>query len=168
MKGRRSIFGKGPPEKVMEMKTTTLGSCLLLCSVLFAGYPTLGFASDRSIIVLDCTNSAVASELTSKFPVVYLADKGFDPSGFSEKGEITSADLAVLTRMGLKTPKGTIRFEIKKNDTMDVFVVTSVRMDTFDQAIATAAPPLQWVSDPIDFVTSNPMRSAGPVTTSSK
>ncbi len=148
------------------MKRTKWTYGLILGSALFA--PIICSANDRHILVLDCTSSDVASDLTSKFPVVYLAGNAFDAAGFSEKGEITRTEFADLTQRGLKPPKGTIRFEIKKNDTMDVYIVTSVRMDTFDQAVATASPPLQWVSDPMEFVTANPFGASGPVTTSSK
>jgi hypothetical protein len=151
----------------MKMNKTGSGF-YALCFALLAGGPSLGLAGDGNIVVLDCTSSGMASDLTSKFPGVYLSRRGFDASKFSEKGEITQADFEGLIRTGLKKPKGTIRFQIRKNDELDVYVVTSIRMDTFDQAIAPAAPPLEWLSDPIIFVASNSSRHSGPVTTSSR
>lgn len=139
---------------------------LLLGSVLFS--PLVCYADDRNILVLDCTSSCMASELTSKFPVVYQADKAFDASRFSEKGEISQADFGTLTKNGLKPAKGTLRFKIRKDDLVDVYIVTSVQMDTLEQTAAGAPPPAVWLSDPITFVTSNPIRSSGPVTTASQ
>jgi hypothetical protein len=42
------------------------------------GGPGLGFAGDWNVIVLDCTSSGAASDLTSKFPAVYLSNKNFE------------------------------------------------------------------------------------------
>ncbi len=141
---------------------------VLIGIVLFAGSPNSSLAGDWNVIVLDCTSSTVASDLTSKFPVVYLSNPEFEASKFSQSGEISQVDFGALTQTGLKTPKGTIRFKIKKNDQIDVYIVTSVKMETFEQASAPAAPPLEWVSDPITFVASNSSRHSGPVTTESR
>jgi hypothetical protein len=135
---------------------------------IFLGAPVFSFADDGNIIVLDCTKSSMASELTSKFPTVYLSRESFDRSKFSDKGEISKNDFDGLVRTGLKIPKGTIRFKIGKNDEVDVYIVTSIRMDTFEQAIAPAALPIQWASDPITFVTSPSSQKSGPVTTASQ
>jgi hypothetical protein len=148
---------------------------VLLCSsvvpfvflFLFWG-PSNGLADNGNIIVLDCTKSGMASELTSKFPTVYLSRKTFNASKFSEKGEVLQADFENLIRTGLKTSKGTIRFKIGKNQEMDVYIVTSVRMNTLEQEIAPAALPIQWASDPITFVASSSSRKSGPVTTASQ
>jgi hypothetical protein len=138
-----------------------------LCFALFMGAPLFGFAGGVNSIVLDYTHSVTAPDLTSQLPTVYIARKSFDDSKFSDDGEITQSDFADLTEKGLKRPKENIRFKIKKNDEMDVYIVTSIRMDTFEEAVAPATPPLQWVSDSITFVTSNSSRRSGPVTTSS-
>src|SRR6185295_12786989 len=126
------------------------------------------FADDGNVIVLDCTNSKVATDLTSKFPIVYLSRETFDASKFSQKGEIYQADFDLLVQNGLKKPSDNIRFKIRKNDEVDVYIVTSIRMDTFEQAIAPATPSIQWLSDPITFVASSPSRASGPVTTASQ
>jgi hypothetical protein len=128
----------------------------------------LSFAGDWNVIVLDCTSSNVASDLTSKFPVVYLSKPNFNASRFSENGEILRADFDSLTQTALKTPQGTTRFKITKNDQIDVYIVTSIKMDTLEQKIAPGAPPLQWVSEPMTFVASHSPRPSGPVTTVSR
>ena len=143
-------------------------SFFLIWAILFAGVPVLSFAGDWNVIVLDCTSSTVASDLTCKFPVVYISNPKFEAAKFSQSGEISQVDFGALTQTGLKTPKGTIRFEIKKNDEIDVYIVTSIKMETFEQASAPAVPPLEWVSDPITFVNSNSSRRSGPVTTKSE
>jgi len=144
------------------------GRGFIMGLALFAFVPALGFANDGTVMVLDCTTSDVASDLTSRFPVVYLSNKHFDASKFSEDGKISQTDFAALAKTGLKTSKGNIRFKVKKNDEIDVYIVTSIRMDTFEQAVASAVAPLQWISDPITFVASNsPIRSY-PVTTASQ
>lgn len=170
LKGRPTTPGRlslkvnlnGKAEKLMPI------FILIISFALLAGCPDLGFAEDGNVIVLDCTSSNIAADLTSKFPVVYLSAKNFDPAKFSENGEISQADFGGLIRTGLKKPKGTIRFKVRKNDSVDVYIVTSIRMDTFEQAAAPAAPPLQWVSDPIIFMNSIASRASGPVTTSSQ
>jgi hypothetical protein len=158
---------KALPVKTMSAKRNSLG-IPLLCFALFMGVPVLGFPDDGNIIVLDCTDSGAASDLTSKLPTVYLALKNFDPLKFSENGEITRTDFANLARTELRKAKETIRFKIKKNDEMDVYVVTSIRVDTLEQAIAPAAPAPQWISGSITFVTSNAPRGSGPATTVSQ
>jgi hypothetical protein len=135
---------------------------------LWIGSPGFALAFEENILVLDCTNSAVASDLTSKSPTVYLSEKGFDPTRFTPGGVITQTDFTTLTQSGLKKPKGTLRLKIKKNDEVDIYIVTSTRMDTLDQAIAPAAAPLQWLSDPIVFVASKSSNASGPVTTVSQ
>lgn len=156
-------------KNIMADKKNTMGfRSICLCFALFGGGFSHSFADDGNVIVLDCTSSGIASDLTSKFPTAYLSRKNFDASRFSENGEISRVDFEVLTRTALKTPKGTIRFKIRKNDEMDVYIVTSVRMDTLEQAVAPAAAPLQWVSDSITFVTSGASRHSGPVTTASE
>ncbi len=90
------------------------------------------------------------------------------PLKLSEQGEIPQADFADLTRTAFKTPKETMRFKAGKNDEIEVYIVTSSPMDTFEQAEASAVPQIQWVSDPITFVASNSPRYSGPVTTSSQ
>jgi len=150
-----------------NIKRSTLGLCLA-CFVFLMGGSSPGFADDGNVIVLDCTNSKVATDLTSKFPIVYLSRETFDASKFSQKGEIYQADFDLLVQNGLKKPSDNIRFKIRKNDEVDVYIVTSIRMDTFEQAIAPATPSIQWLSDPITFVASSPSRASGPVTTASQ
>ncbi len=140
----------------------------IICLVVLTGTPALSLADDGNIIVLDCTKSGGVPDLTSQLPTVYVARNHFDPSRFSENGEISKADFSNLARTGLKIPKVAIRFKIRKNDEVDVYIVTSVRMDTFEQATATAIAPLQWVTDPINFVTSNFSQATSPVTTTSQ
>jgi len=138
------------------------------CFVLGIGAPRPGRADVQNVLVLDCTNSLVASDLTSKSSTVYLSDQGFDPSKFSPGGEIAQADFTALTKNGLKKPKGTVRLKIKKNDEIDVYIVTSIRMDTLDEAVALPDAPLQWLSDPITFVAAHSSSASGPVTTVSQ
>lgn len=146
----------------------TLQVLVLACSVLFAAEPASGAIGDGRIIILDCTSSLVASDLTSKVPTVYLSRKDFDASKFNDNGEISQVDFGGLTQNGFKTPRGTIRFKTRKNDDVDVYIITSIRMDTLEQNKATAAPPIKWLSDPIIFVTSGTSRASGPVTTASQ
>ena len=147
---------------------TTVIIGFLLVAVFGWGGVAQGLAEEGNVIVLDCTSSAVASDLTSKLPAVYLAHKPFDLTKFTEAGEISKADFSGLLRTELKPPRGTIRFEAGKNEEVDIFIVTSIRMDTFEQAAALAAPPLQWVSDPITFMTSIASRKAGVAMTASQ
>ena len=140
---------------------------LLFVFALFPGAPVFSWADDGNVILLDCTKSSMAAELTSKFPTVYLSRETFDAAKFSEKGEVSQADFENLIRTGLKPSKGTIRFKIGKNQEMDVYIVTSVRMDTMEQEVAPAALPIQWVSEPMTFTTSS-SRESGPVTTASQ
>ncbi len=156
-------------ENFRVIKKNTSGFLpICLGLVLLGGGFSPAFADDGNVIVLDCTSSETASDLTSKFPVLYLPREKFDASRFSDGGEISRADFEALTRTALKTPKGPIRFKIRKGDEMDVYFVTSIRMDTFEQAVAPVAAPLQWVSDSITFVTSGAPRHSRPVTTESQ
>ena len=132
------------------------------------GGASRGFAGEDNIIVLDCTNSYVASDLTGKLPAVYMGCGNFDATGFAGNGEITQKDFESLVRNTLKKPRGVVRLKITKGDEVDIYIVTSIRMDTSDQAVALPDAPLQWVSDPITFVGSHSSRSSGPVTTVSQ
>jgi hypothetical protein len=151
----------------MAIKRNRLGF-YIICLVVFIGTPVLSLADDGNILVLDCTKSGAPTDLTSQLPTVYLPRKNFDSSKFSGNGEIFKSDFSDLTRAGLKIPKVAIRFKIRKNDEVTVYIVTSMRMDTFEQSTATEIAPLQWVTDPVNFVTSNFSRDSGPVTTMSQ
>ena len=151
----------------MPIKRNKLFFHVILVAV-FLGITDFSSASDGNILVLDCTHSGTAPDLTSQLPIVYVENKNFDPSPFSGDGEISKDDFSKLSRTGLKTSKAAIRFKIQKNEEVDVYIVTSVRMDTFEQATAGATAPLQWVTDPVNFVTSNFSGTSGPVTTTSQ
>jgi hypothetical protein len=125
------------------------------------------FAGDGNVVVLDCTNALIASDLTSKFPTVYLSREKFDASKFTQNGEIDQVEFETLTRTELKRTQRSIRFLARKNDPLEVYIVTSIRMDTVEQIIAPTAASLQWLSDPIIFVASKPSGHSGPVTTQS-
>jgi hypothetical protein len=137
---------------------------------LILGIGTAGFCAelDGDVVVLDCTNAGAAADLTNKMPTVYLSTKGFDASKFNAMGEISQDDFGSLVRSGLRKSNGPIRFKIRKNDEMDVYIVTTIRLQALEEAIAPAASPLRWLSDPIVFVASHSLRSAGPVTTISQ
>jgi hypothetical protein len=139
----------------------------LLGFVLFMGMAAFGFAEDENILVLDCTNSRVAWDLTNKFPVVYLTKKNFDPAKFSDSGELSKTDFDLFVKTQLKAVKDNIRFKLRKADEMEVYIVTSIPMK-LQETINPAAPDIQWVSDPVTFTSSNVSRPAGPVTTSSQ
>jgi hypothetical protein len=130
--------------------------------------PLIGYASNIKVILLDCTQSGPVAGLTGKVPKVYLTRKRFDPMKFSGNGVITPVDFAGLIRTDLIPPKETIRFKTRKNEEIQVYIVTSTPMDIFEQPEAPAAPSLQWVSGPISFVTSTSPRLSGPVTASSQ
>ncbi len=139
-----------------------------LCGAWWLGAAGLCSAENGNTIVLDCTNSCVASDLTGKLPTVYQGGANFDAAAFSGNGEIPRKDFETLARTGLKKPKGVVRFKITKGDIVDIYVVTSIRMDTSNQAVALPDAPLQWVSDPMTWVSSRPSRSSGPATTVSQ
>jgi hypothetical protein len=132
------------------------------------GRPGTGLANESSVIVLDCTHAQTISDLTGKFPTVYLARRNFDPSKFDPSGEITQVDFEVLTRTALRLHQGTIRSKIAKNEELVVYIVTSVRMNAFEQDAAPANESPQWLSDPIVFVAPNPGGRSKPVTTASR
>lgn len=117
---------------------------------------------------MDCTQSTKASDLTSRFPTVYRSRDNFDPTMFSESGEIDKSDFESLAATCLKSPPGNIRFKIRKNEELDVYIVTSIRMETSEQAIASAPPPVQWVSNAITIVEARSGRPNQPVTTISR
>ncbi|HTC20334.1 MAG TPA: hypothetical protein VK859_05785, partial [bacterium] len=151
----------------MMIKRIPPGICFMWL-ILVILVPHCGYASDVKVILLDCTQSGPVAGLTGKVPKVYLSRKSFDPMKFSDNGEITPADFAGLIRTDLAPPKETIRFKTRKNEEIQVYIVTSTPMDIFEQPEAPAAPSLQWVSSPISFVTSNSPQSSGPVTASSQ
>ncbi len=136
---------------------------LLLFAVLW-GAAAPCFAGDMDVIVLDCTNSTVASDLTGKLPAVYQGGDDFDAAGFTGNGEITQKEFGELTKTTLKKPKGTVRLIITKGDTVAIYVVTSIPMQTFNQAVALPDAPLQWVADPMTLVSSPSSSDSGPVT----
>lgn len=125
-------------------------------------------AGEGNVLVLDCTDSTAAADLTGKLPAVYLGNGDFDASGFTANGEINQTDFKSLIQTKLQKPKGMVRLKITKGDEVDIYVVTSIRMDTSDQAVALPNAPLQWFTDPISFVSTPPTRSSGPVTTVSQ
>src|SRR5580693_4855778 len=123
----------------MAIRRTLSGLCFTWLA-LAAGVPLPGYASNIKVILLDCTQSGPVAGLTGKVPKVYLSRKSFDPTKFSDSGEITPVDFTGLIRTALAPPKETIRFKTRKNEEIQVYIVTSTRMDIFEQPEAPAAP----------------------------
>ncbi len=128
----------------------TIKRVFLVLQIMFVGGLKSLFAAPPQVMVLDCTNSMVPSDLTSKSSVVYLPNHHFDGSTFEEDGTISKVNFNNLLKTGLKKSKGQIRFFSRKNDEIDVYVVTSIPVKTTAQMLdSSVPPPVLMVSGPL-------------------
>ncbi len=134
---------------ILRLDGTIQKLFLALLVICMGGMERL-LAAPPQIMVLDCTNSKVPADLTSKSCVVYLPTHHFDGSAFEEDGTITKNNFNGLIKAGLKKSKGQIRFFSGKNDEIDVYVVTSIPVKTSAQMLDTSVPPpVLMVSGPL-------------------
>src|SRR5579859_4928157 len=138
---------------------------IMACLVLLGAWKGTGWAEPDHVLVLDCTNSSVPSDLTSKSSTVFLPVNHFDDSAFGPRGEITQVDFNGLTRTALKKPKGSIRFFTHKNEEVEVYIVTSIPVETTEQQLESPVlPPVLLVSGPLTMNIAYPEEGGHPKT----
>ncbi|HUO57002.1 MAG TPA: hypothetical protein VMV05_02385 [bacterium] len=136
---------------MIRPKGTLVPIILAFLTAILGGHAR-AWAGGANILVLDCTNSKVPGDLTEKSSAAYLPAGSFDDSVFEADGTIAKEDFDGLLKSKLKKPKGSIRFFSRKNDEIDVYIVTSIPMKASARLLDSGAPPpILMVGGPLTF-----------------
>lgn len=125
-------------------------------------------AADPSVLILDCRESKVPQDFTSQAPAVYLPTKDFDAPQSFRNGEVGSNRFDKWTRTVLKKANEQIRLRARKNEEINVYIVTAVPMVVFQQAEGAPIPSPQLVAEPLVFKVPPRASPSQPVTVESQ